>query len=154
VATACEQCEILRAELAAALARNADLGAQLHEVTKLVELQKADLERYRKTFEASRPNHPERVAREQLQLAFRRVLESLSSQPPANDTETVDETATDNNEPGEGRSPGGDKKKGKKQRHEHGRRCLDLENAPVVEQRIEPDEIVAAQRGGNISATK
>jgi hypothetical protein len=53
------------------------LRTQLHEAAKLIKLQEADLERYKKAYETCRPNHPERVPREQLQLAFTRVLEFL-----------------------------------------------------------------------------
>jgi hypothetical protein len=45
----------------------AELEAQLHEVVKLSELMAADLERYKKVVESSRPNHPERVPEDQLQ---------------------------------------------------------------------------------------
>jgi hypothetical protein len=54
-------------------------------MTKLCELQQADLERYKQAYEASRPNHPERAPRDQLQLAFERVLQTLGAAAPAND---------------------------------------------------------------------
>jgi hypothetical protein len=87
----CKQCESLRAELAQAKARIAQLQAECHELTKLVELQQADPERYRKAYEQVDPNCPERVPVEQLQLAFERVLQTVAQQRPANDAERDNE---------------------------------------------------------------
>ena len=137
--------EILRSELAAAHARIVDLEAELAtlrtelvEVTKLSELQKADLDRYRAAIEASKPNQPERVARDQLQLAFERVLETFNVPPPANDA------ATDNNEDVAGTADDRLKSRGKgKGRDPHGRRALDLTNLPVEVVTIDPPEVVA-----------
>ena len=77
--TTCPGCRTLREALEKASGRNgeldrqvAQLEAQLVEMTKLCDLQRADLDRYRKAYEASRPNPPERAPREQLQLAFER----------------------------------------------------------------------------------
>jgi hypothetical protein len=74
-----------RSRSAALEAHCAELEAQLHEVVKLNELMAADLERYKKVVESSRPNHPERVPEDQLQLAFERVLEAVGPVQPAND---------------------------------------------------------------------
>lgn len=154
----------MREEAAGACARVVELEtqvsgleAQLHEAIKVGELQKAELERYRRVVEANRPNHPERVPASHLQLAFDRVMETLGcdistlglGESPANDDPSQDE-----NEPappadpsgastGDGKGPEVERKK----RHSHGRRRLDLSKLPVVEQCIEPPEVIAA--GGN-----
>lgn len=154
--TACNGCETLSDALEKATTRSgeleqrvaqleaerAELEAQLAEMSKLCELQQADLDRYRKAYEASRPNHPERAPREQLQLAFERVLEILQVQAPANDaTEAEDSLAA----PPAGDAPTGSGRNTKtKKRHQHGRRNLELVNLPVIEQRIEPEEVTAA----------
>src|SRR5262249_2628299 len=99
--TACARCEDLDRALKLERGRNAELEAEratlrvrLAEALKLVQVQRADLERFKKAYEAARPNHPERVAREQLQLAFERILLALAG--PANDASTDDgkETTT------------------------------------------------------------
>jgi transposase len=154
--TNCPRCETLREALEKASGRNgelerlvaqleaarAELEAQLGEMTKLCDLQQADLDRYKKAYEASRPNHPERAPREQLQLAFERVLETFQIQAPANDPAEADD--------GTVAAPGGDVTAGSghttktKKRHRHGRRNLELMNLPVVEQRVAPEEVTAA----------
>jgi transposase len=151
---ACGQCEALSEALEAARARNIELEeqvahleadrtslrVQLVEALKLCELQQADLDRYKKEHEAGLPNHPERAPREQLQLAFERVLEVLGMQPPANDD---DSKAEPERQP---ELPAGNSNRRRpksKRRDKHGRRRLDLSNLPVIEQRIEPDEVVA-----------
>jgi hypothetical protein len=154
--TTCPRCETLREALEKASGRNgelerlvaqleaarAELEAQLGEMTKLCELQQADLDRYKKAYEASRPNHPERAPREQLQLALERVLETFQIQAPANDPAEADDRIV--------ATPGGDTPAGSghttktKKRHRHGRRNLELMNLPVVEQRVAPEEVTAA----------
>lgn len=131
----------------------ASVRAQLAETLKLVELQQADLDRYKKAYEAAQPNHPERVPREQLQLAFERVLEWLADAEAANDARTDREAATDAlvgveqpatgeggdaacAAPPEGREP--------KRRPGHGRRRLDLTRLPVERIVIDPPEVTAA----------
>jgi transposase len=151
--TTCPRCSALNEALQRAEERNGELAstvtrleselvelqAQLAEMGKLCELQQADLDRYKKAYEASRPNHPERAPKEQLQLAFERVLESLGVQAPANDDGAAEasgslaEAAT-----GQGRNARPTR------RHPHGRRKLDLTALPVVEIKIVPDEVKAA----------
>src|SRR5690606_17854865 len=114
------------------------LHAELAETVKLTELQQADLERYKRASEASRPNHPERVAREQLQLAFERVLETLGVAPAAND-DSAD--ACEPQPEGATSTGGAGKPRSKRSPRKHGRRPLNLENLPVVERRLEPEEI-------------
>lgn len=144
----CEQCEKLRAELALAqeLLRTregeiAELRNQLHETMKLVELQRADLDRYREANEKAQPNRPERVAEDQLQLAFERVLASLGDTPAAKALEAAglaDQEKNTSEEP----------PKKRKKRDPHGRRRLDLTNLPVERIEIDPDDVIAAQGAG------
>jgi transposase len=122
------------------------LAAELAEAIKLTDLQQADLDRYKKAYEAARPNHPERAPREQLQLAFERVLEALGASPSANDEDADADAHHQPDEAGaasvDGKRGGGDGKR--KRRHKHGRRRLDLTNLPVVEQRQEPEVVLAS----------
>jgi hypothetical protein len=147
--TNCPGCETLREAFEKASGRNgelerqvAQLEAQLAEMTKLCDLQQADLDRYKKAYEASRPNHPERAPREQLQLAFERVLETFQIQAPATDPAEADD-GTVANPAGDAPANSGRETKTKK-RHRHGRRNLELVNLPVVEQRLQPEEVIAA----------
>ena len=147
--TTCNGCTTLSDALERATACNGDLErrvaeleAQLAEMSKLCELQQADLERYKKAYEASRPNHPERAPREQLQLAFERVLETFQIQAPANDAADADDSIAD--APGEDAPANSGRDTKTKRRHRHGRRNLQLVNLPVVEQRLQPQEVIAA----------
>jgi hypothetical protein len=152
--TSCGQCEALEAanarnrELQEQVAQlekeRAELHEQLAEMTKLCELQQADLERYRKAYEASRPNHPERVAREQLQLAFARVLEALADAEPANDGD--DDQAVESGDEQTPTQPSGGERK-RKRRHPHGRRPLDLSGLEVKEIVLDPAEVKSAPEG-------
>ncbi|HEY2732703.1 MAG TPA: transposase, partial [Polyangiales bacterium] len=135
--TRCEQCDELRQMLATALAEIATLRAQLAEAMKHIELQRADIERYKEAYEQVRPNHPERVPQDQLQLAFEELLVTYG--PPANDTAIVPSDASS-----DGDIPAGEKKRKKKKRHAHGRRRLDLSTLPVELVKIEPPEVLAA----------
>jgi hypothetical protein len=141
--TACSRCEELERALDLERARNAELDAecstlraQLAEAMKLSELQRADLERYKKAYETVRPNHPERVAREQLQLAFERILLALAD--PANDASTDDRDETSN---GEAKPPPAERLPSRKG---HGRRKIDLSRLPVERMQVDPPEVVAA----------
>ena len=135
--------------------------AQLREALKLIELQKADLDRYKATCESLQPNQPERVPAQDLQLAFARVLESFGDTPAANDMralgdiETPPEPAASGDAPiasdptkaGDGGAPPEKTKGGRqKRRHAHGRRRLDLTNLPVETLTIDPEEV--RQSGG------
>lgn len=125
------------------------LHVQLAEMAKLSELQKADLDRFKKAYEAARPNHPERAPSEELQLAFERVLEMLDAEPPANDdSDTSSASSDDGDVTTSTPTTTGDKGSKPKRRHRHGRRRLDLSNLPVIEQRIEPAEVAAAGTEG------
>lgn len=145
----------MRVELDAARVHNieleqqiAKLEVQLAETMKLCELQQADLERCRRENESSRPNHPERASREQLQLAFERVVETLGAEPPANDDDNVggeDDNGGDGN--GDQKPPAQGSGAGRRERkgcHAHGRRSLDLSGLAVIEHRSMPDEVKAA----------
>jgi transposase len=128
-----------RALSARLAAENATLHAQLAEAIKLTQLQGADLERFKKAYEAAQPNHPERVPREHLQLAFERVLETLTE--PANDAAANGATG----EPDEAKSPPPDRAPPRKR---HGRRRIDLANLPVERMQVDPPEVVAAGGDG------
>jgi transposase len=149
--TGCDCCDTLRAALEQEQARRASLKQQLAELqvecarlhtelaetSKLAELQRADLERYQRAYEAARPNHPERVPVEQLQLAFEQVVAMLGS-TPVNDVDAASTSA-------ENERPARAKKSKKKGRHAHGRRNLpDLENLETKEIEIIPPEVLAA----------
>lgn len=157
---ACPRCPVLEGELEVARARIVELEAereslrvQLHEVIKLSELQKADIERYREAYEAARPNHPERVPVDQLQLAFAEVLASLGPSAPANDaSETASAEAPpprEDEEPKQtsrAKEPAPPANTGKKKnRHPHGRRPLaDMSHMETKEIEITPPEVLAA----------
>lgn len=140
--TTCQQCEAIRTLLDAERARNAALATeneslrvQLGETVKLVELQRADLERFKKAYEAAEPNHPERVPREQLQLAFERVLEFLAG--AANDT------TTDHGDEPPGAPGAAPPERPPPRRKPHGRRKLDLSKLPVERMQVDPPEVIA-----------
>lgn len=122
------------------------LGDELAEALKVVDLQKADLDRYEKAIQDARPNQPERTPVEQLQLAWARILgfEAQAAQA-ANDDGTPAESASDALEgmppPGQGRGDEGRKRR----RHPHGRRgAIDLNRLPAKEMVIDPPEVLAA----------
>src|SRR5690606_17779827 len=95
---------------------------------------------------------PERVAKDQLQLAFERVLEAM---PPANDVPDAgvpDAGGHDADVPDAGGNaspeppPAGRSGNGKRQQRRrtgHGRRNLDLSNLSVETARIDPPEVIA-----------
>jgi transposase len=118
------------------------VGRQLAEALKLAELQKADLDRLRDLHEKTRPNSPERVPRDEADLAFERVLETFGDAGAANDEAKDDEGAS-----GEAPSPDTKGKK-RKRRDKHGRRRLDLTKLPLVVVEIDPPEVKAAGREG------
>ncbi len=109
------------------------LRAQLGEAMRLVELQKADLDRYRAAYERFQPNKPERVPANQLQLAFERLLLAFKDTPEAQALR-ASEAAAQKEAPQPERS---------KKRHPHGRRRLDMTDLPVERVQIDPDEVVA-----------
>jgi transposase len=144
----CVSCEDLRARLATVEQRrgeleteNEQLRVELREATDLIELQKGDIGRYRAAFEQVRPNTPERVSKDQLQLAFARILESCSDVPAA---QTL--AANQNREQGEEKKANGAPAapgKSKKGFTPHGRRKLDLTALPVEECVIDPEEVAS-----------
>jgi len=126
-----------RAQLATLETETDALRAQLTEATNLIELQKADLDRYKSAYERVRPNTPERVPKEQLQLAFEEILKAMSDVPAAQ--ALADTAANDDDDEKKKRS----KKPGKKS-NPHGRRNLETENLPVEEILTDPEHVVAA----------
>ena len=141
----------LEAELSA-------LRALLEEKTRTAELLADDLKRYRFSYNVGQAHSPERVAKDQLQLAFERVLEAM---PPANDVPDASssgvsgggggETATEpssvtGDHPSASPPPPPPARNGKRkppQRRGHGRRNLDLSNLSVERARIDPPEVLA-----------
>ena len=136
----------MRAQLEASLERIRVLGSeaealrtQLDETTNLIELQRADIKRYKAQYERIQPNTPERVPSDQLQLAFERVLESMCDVPAA---QALAEAAA--NDDGESEKKRKKKSESTKNKGPHGRRRLDLTNLPVERVVIDPDEVVTA----------
>lgn len=129
-----EQREQLNAALLQLRAENAALTAQLKELTKVNELQAADLDRLKKVIDGQRqPNQPERVDEESLQLAFESVVKGIEGKPLAKAAEAAkaeaDERAaatTTTKPPRTGN-----------------RRDLWNSGLPVIEERIVPDEVAA-----------
>jgi transposase len=120
------------------------LQQELEEALKLVELQKADIDRYRRAYESITPNCPERVPKAQLQLAFERVVSDhgkgldLPKEQPDTQTSptTADVTGSDPKEPK------------RKRRHRHGRRRLDTTSLPLQRIEQDPDEVLQAKGEG------
>jgi transposase len=152
----CSRCEQTQAELEAARLRIAELEQQLAEIVKLCELQACDLERYQKAFEARSFNHPERVARDVLQLAFSWVLDKLADTPAANDVaddaarsaeaDVADEASAHS-------TPEHSSDSGKRRKRRHGRRNANdpaLAALPVEPIYIDPPEVLAAGGEGYI----
>jgi transposase len=147
---------VLEARIVELEAEAEALRAQVRELSKVNELQKADLDRYRKAVEASRPNHPERVPVVELQLAFERVLaEGSTPSNDGNEPSAVDAPATatcpesqPDQQPARPPARPARKNKTKRGRHAHGRRPLDLTNLPVETVRITPPEVEAAGGAG------
>ena len=168
----CERCSEGSEELRRARVRIGELTrevmllrAQLNEALKLNVLQQGDLTRYMELVASLQGHRPERVARDELQLAFEHVLESFTDTPAANtssdDTSDASDTATasetretatvgdetdaasaaaaalqrDPVQPPSGKD--GEPRKG------HGRRNLSLTNLPVREIIIDPPEVLA-----------
>lgn len=143
----CPQCEELRAdlvaarqELAAAREEVSVLKVQADEVRKLVELQSADLARYRALIESSQPNRPERAPRSELQLAFANVLATLGPKADVSSADNDDE-GHDGEDEGGAAASSDDKTKKQRRRDPHGRRDLDLSKLPVEQIDIDPDEV-------------
>jgi len=162
-ARACERCNEASEELRRARARIGELTLevarlreQLREALKLNVLQQGDLARYMELVASLQGHRPERVARDELQLAFDHVLESFTDTPAASassdDTSEPRETATagDDSDAASGpaaalqgdrsQSPSGEDGKPRKG---HGRRKLSLTDLPVREIILDPPEVLA-----------
>jgi len=127
-----------------------ELLEQLAELNKLVELQEADLERHHAEAEANTPNQPERVPKDQMQLAFEEVLASIQDdaerkalmEAASNDESDGTDDAPANDE-GKKKEPGKSKKKSS-----GGRRNLELSKLAVERVIIDPEEVVACNGEG------
>src|SRR5213075_2459524 len=107
------------------------------------ELLEAELKRYRYAYNVGQPNCPERVPRDQLQLAFERVLAYV---PPANDLAgggigSLDEAeaaaaGSDASGTGPERSPPPKGKRNTGGQRGHGRRNPDLSNLRIESARV------------------
>lgn len=149
----CRDCKQSSTALRHAQSRIAELEAELsglrellEEKNRTTELLQADLKRYRYAYNVGQPNCPERVPKDQLQLAFERVLECI---PPANDVPDAGVSDAANlpstgAEPSSGvppHHPAG--KRNRNCREGHGRRNLDLSNLPIETARRDPPEVIA-----------
>ena len=92
---ACSNCSSLSEELDAARTRIVELETQLAEFIKLCELQQKDLERYEKAVADLKPHCPERVPREQLQLALAQVLSTADAATAKAANDVLAETEAD-----------------------------------------------------------
>ncbi len=144
----CDTCEALRRLLVeredenAAMARRVlALEGDLREAGKLIEAQQADLDRYKAELDRQRPNCPERVPEDQLQLAFARVIETLGQGL------AVEADRANDNAESESQDAADPDRRRKKRRHAHGRRPLDTSNLPTKTLELDPEEVLAA--GGN-----
>jgi len=154
---ACRDCKRCTAALHTAEARISELEGELcalrelfAENTQTTELLEAELKRYRYAYNVGQPNCPERVPRDQLQLAFERVLAYV---PPANDlagggTGSLDEAeaaaaGSDASGTGPERSPPAKDKRNAGCQRGHGRRNPDLSNLPIESARVDPPEVTA-----------
>ena len=168
------QCEQAAGEIARVPALEAqveELRGQLREALKLIDLQAADIARYRAAVEASAPHRPERVPAQELRLILERVTTDLPDKVGANDgssptasaesaaasagapegasnslgTDATKETGAGDEAqaPANGTTAGPKTNEGRG-RHAHGRRKLDLTSLPVVVVEIMPEEVRAA----------
>jgi hypothetical protein len=159
------------AHVRALLAQVEELRAQLREALKLVDLQKADIDRYRAAVEAHQPHRPERVPKNDLEQLFAEILSAFPDASVANDgaastgcaesatnpcgtatgsasdkgdEETAGTGAGEEAHGTEPKNPLGASGAAGGRRHPHGRRRLDLTNLPVVTVEIVPEEVRAA----------
>lgn len=141
----------MRAEVDALRAELARMRAQLREVLKLCELQKADLDRLQKpsdTPPTPPPHKPERVPSDQLQLAFERVLASMGDAPAGNDDAVATDGSSGESASSSPESVEGAAAKPRPSRTSKGRRRLDLTSLPVQVITLDPDEVIAAHGEG------
>ena len=138
----CERCESLSNELA-------QVRAQLRELLKVIDLQRADLERLSKASAPAPPppHKPERVPADQLQLAFERVLASVDEAPSSTGDETSDDETSDDETRDETHALPPESKP-RASRTSTGRRRLDMTKLPVQDVVIDPEEVIAAHGEG------
>lgn len=145
VAIECSNCSSLRAQLAARDARINDLLAQLRETLKLLDSLQADVQRMREQADRTCPNSPERVAKDELQLAFQSLL---ATQPDlatarANDAEIAAPDASS----ALGRL--NDRDPEKRTRKPHGRRsAIDLSKLAQKRVVLDPPDVIASNGEG------
>ena len=137
--TACARC-------AAWATERAELLAQLAELAKLVDLQSAQLGRYKAAAEADTPNQPERVPKEQLQLAFEEVLASIEEPTERDALAEAAGHEQGSEQPSKGESPENERPANTKRKG--GRRKLDLTSLEVETVVIDPDEVAACNGVG------
>jgi hypothetical protein len=115
------------------------LKAELEEVLVQCELQRADLERYKKAVESAEPHRPERTVDEQLQLAWERILISYADNQQDGSAPAADEALAAMSPPGSPRDEGR-----VRTRDPHGRRDINLQKMPLKLVEIDPPEVLAA----------
>lgn len=169
---ACERCREGSEELRRARVRIGELTRevmllreQLREALKLNVLQQGDLTRYMELVASLQGHRPERVARDELQLAFDHVLDSFTDAPAANEPTDGTSAASEPTTPSESseKATAGDKTdaahaaaaalqrdpvqppsgKDGEPRKGHGRRKLSLTDLPVREIILDPPEVLA-----------
>jgi len=141
---ACQTCRELQSQVAALEGEKEALREQLRELGDLAELQRADIERYKKAYEQIRPNTPERVPADQLQLAFTEVIEALKDTPVG---EHLKQATDATNQDAEKKK---EEKEKKPKRASGGRRKLDTTSLAVEDLVIDPDEVAAANGEGYV----
>jgi transposase len=143
----CAACPSTRAELAAAnktilalVAEKSELLRENAELNKRVTLLEGDVERYKKAIaEQPTPHQPERVSKDQLQLGLDGVLESLQGQPLGESVKNAVKAAND--EPKAGEPSASTSEPSAKPKRGH-RRNLLASNLPVINELIDPPEVV------------
>jgi hypothetical protein len=143
--TDCTNC----AKLSADVTR---LREQLREVTKLAELQNADLQRLREA--QPQVNRAERAPADALQLAFDRILvdeTKAQAETPVAEPERVEALAEVKAAVAEEKAAEGDAKPRaqiKKKARPHGRRTIDLDKLPQEVITLDPDPVIEAHGEG------
>jgi transposase len=143
----CIHCESLRAQVATRDAQIAEMRAQLRECLKLIDSQQADLRRMREEADRTRPNTPERVTREELQLAFEQVL---AAQPDLAKAQANDAAiASADAKAALGRTNDSERERNSRRGKPHGRRShIDLSTLPQKRVVIDPPDAIAENGEG------
>lgn len=146
---ACSSCTSLSGALAGARALIDELEAQLAEFIKLCELQQKDLDRYKKAVADLKPHCPERVPREQLQLALAQVLSvaDAATATAANDVLAEIQTGDEGDDDGDEQTPTDSPKRMSKRKAKRRRLGQLPEHLPVRDIEIHPPEVEAEGRG-------